>query len=337
MENPFLASLRALHKAAWREEFPKATASTYTSKVKKWQAFCRNAGFSPLAAPTQLQAELYITWLAHSAKNGSPMARDSVKQYVGRLAIVIDQDHPEAFNAFRTLQSARFLKLTLRRMPKNKQRARPLSVAHLAALRAAASGLFSPTGAQAAIFIALLAFWGCLRLCTIFGDAKVGLLPMSWANISRSSGALLVGVFRDKTILSPDEAHLLRLPSLPQQREICPVEALSLLQAEWAGDRFCPSPSDSITIFGPGATDRITCESLLKMLNTAVPPAPASSGLKSHFTKHSFRRGHVQACLRAGIDLNDIMLYGNWRSVPSVRNYAQGATHCSSLSLRIGT
>ena len=93
-----------------------------------------------------------------------------------------------------------------------------------------------------------------------------------------------------------------------------------------------PRPTDSITIFGPNAGDRLSAADILQLLNTAVERAPASTQLKSHFTKHSFRHGHVQACLQAAISLSDIMLFSNWRPAPFASNHAQGATHQSSLA-----
>ena len=332
MANPFTTNLQRLRTQAWQNEFPNATAATYSAKERKWRHFCQLSEHDPATPPSQELVELFITWLSHTAKNGSPMARTSVKQYVGRIATAIGQQFPDTLNAFHSLPTARYLKLTLRRMPKAKQRARPIEMAHLERLRPAALELFPPAAAQAAIFIALLAFWACLRLCTIFGDPKTEASPMAWQNVSAHAGTLYVSVYRDKTILSPDEAHHLALAAIPARPELCPFRAFRMLEAEVAADHFQPRPTDSITAFGPNAGDRLAAADILRMLNTAVQRAPASTQLKSHFTKHSFRRGHVQACLQAAISLSDIMLFGNWRSAPAASNYAQGATHQSSLA-----
>ncbi len=68
------------------------------------------------------------------------------------------------------------------------------------------------------------------------------------------------------------------------------------------------------------------------MLNNLVPAIAATSTVKGHFTGHSFRRGHAQAAISVGIEIDDLMLFGNWRSVPSVVNYTAGAVKASKLS-----
>jgi hypothetical protein len=68
------------------------------------------------------------------------------------------------------------------------------------------------------------------------------------------------------------------------------------------------------------------------MLNNLVSSIAATSAVKGHFTGHSFRRGHAQAAISVGIEVDDLMLFGNWRSAPSVVNYTAGAVKASSLS-----
>jgi hypothetical protein len=139
MANPFTTNLQRLHTQAWQNEFPNATAATYSAKERKWRHFCHLSEHNPATTPSQELVELFITWLSHTAKNGSPMARTSVKQYVGRIATATGQQFPDTVNAFHSLRTARYLKLTLRWMPKAKQRARPIELAHLERLRLSSS------------------------------------------------------------------------------------------------------------------------------------------------------------------------------------------------------
>lgn len=67
---------------------------------------------------------------------------------------------------------------------------------------------------------------------------------------------------------------------------------------------------------------------VLKLLTLFTQPSAAflgqisgliapNSAVKGHFTGHSFRRGHAEAAISVGIEIDDMMLFGNWRSVPS--------------------
>ncbi len=76
----------------------------------------------------------------------------------------------------------------------------------------------------------------------------------------------------------------------------------------------------------------LSFDRFLVMVNSLVPATAASSAVKGHFTGHSFRRGHAQAAISVGIEVDDLMLFGNWRTVPSVVNYTAGAVKASSLA-----
>jgi len=90
-------------------------------------------------------------------------------------------------------------------------------------------------------------------------------------------------------------------------------------------------PTGSIASFGRNC---VSSAALLAFFNKAVPSIAPTSECKGHFTKHSFRRGHVGEALAVGISLSDIMLFGNWRAAPSARNYTVGSVVSSSLASR---
>ena len=85
-----------------------------------------------------------------------------------------------------------------------------------------------------------------------------------------------------------------------------------------------------------GSTDsggQLPMASFLSIINAAIPPLSTKPiGSKRHFTGHSFRRGHVQAALDAGVAIDDIALFGNWKSYISIRNYTVSVTVASRLN-----
>ncbi len=52
------------------------------------------------------------------------------------------------------------------------------------------------------------------------------------------------------------------------------------------------------------------------MLNNLVP-AIAPNTAVGHFTGHRFLRSHAEAAISVGIEIDDMMLFGTWRSHPS--------------------
>jgi len=326
----FTEYLESLRLESWLYEYPAATASTYRSKEQKWRAFCKESAINSEELPTQEQVERFIVWLAHFAKKGGkPMAPTSIKQYGGRIAVTFDRSHSGQLNPFRSDRTSRFLTAVLRRMPKAKQRARPATFGEVAALVAAADHKLDPLYAAVLSFIAVLALWGCLRLCTIFGEAKGAMLPLEHGHLDLVRGSLFVTVCRDKTIRGPDDTHRIELKAVPLAPAICPVYRYIVLLEQFK--RAGIQPTGSIASFGRNC---VSSAALLAFFNKAVPSIAPTSECKGHFTKHSFRRGHVGEALAVGISLSDIMLFGNWRAAPSARNYTVGSVVSSSLASR---
>ncbi len=126
-----------------------------------------------------------------------------------------------------------------------------------------------------------------------------------------------------------DDCDRIVLEPVSRNHLICPVRAFTDYVSHCSNlgfqldDRFAKFSREHV----PLSFDR-----LLVMLNSLVPPIVATSSVKGHFTGHSFRRGHAQAAISMGIEVDDLMLFGNWKSVPSVVNYTAGAVKASALS-----
>jgi hypothetical protein len=120
------------------------------------------------------------------------------------------------------------------------------------------------------------------------------------------------------------------LDPIPGNPLICPVRAYREYVAECSNLGL--SLDDPFAKFSR-VLPSLSFEKFLAMFNVIVPTIPATPAVKGHFTGHTFRRGHAQAAIALGIEEDDLMLFGNWRSAPSVRNYTAGAVKASALSL----
>jgi hypothetical protein len=71
------------------------TKRTCASREKKWLRFCELFGYNFLVLPTQMQYELFGTWLATVAKRGdNPFKTSSFQQYMRHIARMIELDFP---------------------------------------------------------------------------------------------------------------------------------------------------------------------------------------------------------------------------------------------------
>jgi hypothetical protein len=278
-----------------------------------------------------VQYELFGTWLATVAKRGDgPFKKSSFQQYMRHIATLFEADFPPpALNVARSPRSIRFIAAVSRSLESTKQRARPIQIADLYLFCSRLPAYYSPVVAKLARVIALITFWGCLRLGTLLQDQTSTLRVVTWRDFYFDGQRLFVSIFRDKTVKNRDDCHRIVLEPLSDNYAICPVRAFTSYAAECRS--LCLSLDDPFAKFScnhpPLSFDRF-----LVMLNNLVPAMAATSAVKGHFTGHSFRRGHAQAAISVGIEVDDLMLFGNWRSVPSVVNYTAGAVKASSLS-----
>jgi hypothetical protein len=278
-----------------------------------------------------MQYELFGTWLATVAKRGdSPFKKSSFQQYMRYLTTLFEADFPPpCLNVARSPRSVRFIAAVSRSLDSTKQRARPIQIADLYLFCARLPLYYSPVLAKLARVIALVAFWGCLRLGTILQETGSLLRVITWRDFFFDGTRLFVSIFRDKTVKHRDDCHRIVLEPLTGHQLICPVRAFTSYVAECASLGFnLDEPLARFSrVHAPLSFDRF-----LVMLNNLVPASVTTSAVKGHFTGHSFRRGHAQAAISVGIEVDDLMLFGNWKAVPSLVNYTAGAVKASALS-----
>ena len=167
----------------WLNEFHLPTKQTYASREKKWLRFCELFGFNYSELPTQIQYELFGTWLATVAKRGdNPFKTTPFQQYMRHIARMIELDFPPPFtNVARSPKSERFIKAVSRVLDSTKQRARPVRVADLLLLASRLPFFYPPVLAKLVRVIAVVAFWGCLRLGTLLQESSSQLRVLTWA------------------------------------------------------------------------------------------------------------------------------------------------------------
>jgi hypothetical protein len=236
---------------------------------------------------------------------------------------------PPALNVARSPRSARFITAVSRSLDSTKQRARPVQIADLHMLCSRLPAYYSPVLAKLARVIALVSFWGCLRLGTLLQDQNSPLRVISWRDFFFDGTKLFVSIFRDKTVKNRDQCHRIVLEPLVGNDLICPVRAFVSYVAECHSLGF--SLDDPFAKFSHD-TPALTFDRFLVMMNNLVPAIPTTAAVKGYFTGHCFRRGHAQAAISVGIEVDDLMLFGNWKAAPSVINYTAGAVKASSLS-----
>jgi hypothetical protein len=281
--------------------------------------------------PTQIQYELFGTWLGTVAKRGDgPFKKSSFQQYMRHMATVFEADFPPpALNVARSPRSIRFIAAVSRSLDATKQRARPVQIADLYLFCSRLPAYYSPVLAKLARVIALVTFWGCLRLGTLLQDQTSMLRVISWRDFYFDGHRLFISIFRDKTVKTRDDCHRIMLEPLDGNYFICPVRAFISYVAECKSLGFSlDQPFAKFSLNHPA----LSFDRFLLMLNNLVPAVASTSAVKGHFTGHSFRRGHAQAAISVGIEIDDLMLFGNWKAVPSVVNYTAGAVKASTLS-----
>jgi hypothetical protein len=145
-----------------------------------------------LALPTQVQYELFGTWLATVAKRGdNPFKKSSFQQYMRHMATLFEADFPPpCLNVARSPRSARFIAAVSRSLDSTKQRARPVQIADLYLFCSRLPLYYSPVLAKLARVIALVTFWGCLRLGTILQDATSLLKVITWRDFYLSKNLI---------------------------------------------------------------------------------------------------------------------------------------------------
>jgi hypothetical protein len=290
----------------WLNEFHLSTEQTYASREKTWLRFCELFGFSYLELPTQIQYELFGTWLAAVAKRGeNPFKMSSFQQYMRHIARMIELDFPPPLlNVARSPKAERFVKAVSRSLSSTKQRARPVRVADLIVLSSRLPLFYLSILAKLVRVIALVAFWGCLRLGTLLQDSSSKMRVLTWRDFVCDGNRVFVSIFRDKTVKQLDDCHRIVLEPIAGNSLICPVRAYL--------DYVAKCSSLGLSLDDPFAKfsrelPSLSFDKFLVIFNVIVPAIPATPSVKGNFTGHSFRRGHAQAAIALGIEVDDLI------------------------------
>ncbi len=245
------------------------------------------------------------------------------------MRAVFEKDFPPPLdNVAVSPRSLRFVKAVARTLNSTKQRARPIQPDELCLLAKKLPFAYPPPVAKLVMFVALLTFWGCLRLGTCLLKEGSLLEVVTWEDVWFDGVNLFVTIFRDKTVREFDDGHRIILKAIPSHPWLCPVQAYLAYARECM--QLSLNATAPVAQYAAGVS--LSFDEFLDILNALLPGRKATASCKGHFTGHSFRRGHAQAAIKCGIEVQDLMLFGNWKSAPSVRNYTAGAFVASALS-----
>lgn len=260
----------------------------------------------------------------------------SITQYVNHLGCFFELHFPGAENVARSALTKRLVKAVCRHVARPKNRARPITLDELRHFARTVRRNYPGQRGEMLAFVAILAFWGCLRLGTILQPKAAELDVVRWSDVYVCYDAhgphLIVYIYRDKTLNAASPVHPIRIDNFPGDLSVCAVAACKAAQALAAHHCF-PLTAPIASLAVPGSPlSPVSKVDFIGYVNSILPPLPVKPlGSKRHFSGHSFRRGHVQAALALGISIEDLALFGNWKSYVSIKNYTEAATIASQL------
>ncbi len=305
---------------------------------KKWLYFCER--FERRSSnPTQADVIAYICWLSTVGAwaqdrvdgIGSPMAYQSVKDYVDHLGRALRAIQKEAGPVVTESIQTHWALLSIKRLlGDSKQRARAITMAEVQLACKSVRG--SVSFVLAFRVIALLAWFGAFRLGQLLPHSNNKQLPTMRLSdlVQANDNAVFVTSRRSKTNVFNARTRTIRIGG-SDVKELCLATALAELLAFRKRNRL---PIDvSLAELDGGLA---TFEKMVKAMQRLVPAREDTALEKGRVTGHSFRRGFTKAALLAGYSLQAIMVHGDWNHVESVLNsYAVGAV-LPSISLAPG-
>lgn len=181
-------------------------------------------------------------------------------------------------------------------------RARPLTPLEFKDLIVFLSGLGSDT--RPVVVALIIAYLTLLRQSNIasLSSTSIGPHTLRFEDVICTPNALHVTIHTTKTRSAAYPPLVFRLPALPSS-PCCPVQA-------WVryAKHLHPPPGSPAFLLNDGSA--LTVTALAKLLGHA---ASAVLQTNAHTTLHSLRRGAAQACLAAGLSLDDIKQAGSWK------------------------
>jgi len=256
----------------------------------------------------------YITYLATVAKKEEPFAFSSIKVYTDFLGRAASFLSPASPNPVQHPEVQLFLRGVARRLGKQVEKAEPCTEEHLRALSRRALMSLDNIELQTTSLIALLAFWGCLRLGTLIPKRPENALHvLTLGDLEARGTSLLITVRHSKTNQFKERQHIIELPAQADPL-LCPLRAL----IRWTS--LLPHRSSQTTLCTLSTTSRmqLSHSKFLDILNRAIAPLPPLTG-------HSFRRGFVRLAFIRGVPIWQVMLHGDWKTLEVALSYAEDA------------
>ena len=207
----------------------------------------------------------------------------------------------KAFDTYKVGVIKRGLRRT---MPHVTHKVPPITPAQLEHIARVLTELGKP--ARVVKALAMIAFFSALRQSNLLNNTQTGALSthvLLARDIKSTRDHLLISVRSSKTIKSPEQRAVLRLPRMPASI-CCPCEA-------W--DKYV-----RIAKLDPGEPafrcrrSFLTVKRATALIRLALVESSYSN--PSEFTLHAFRRGAAHACKEAGSSLETIKELGQWGS-----------------------
>lgn len=278
--------------------FAESTKSVYRTQIKKYIEFCKNYGYEPVPASSQVICR-YVAYLAQT------MCPSSIKQYLNVVRIL----HLE--NGMQNpVQDDYILKSVIKGIERVKgnfvRRKLPITVDILKAFLT----VLDLKNSQNLTFWAasLVAFFGMMRKSSLFphGAPKDHLCL---SNCTLEDWGIKISVSYSKTIQCQERKVFIALPWNVVDKQLCPVA--TLLKALKLG-RCCQATDYVFTFLSDGKQFRMTYELFTSMLRNVIKKLNLPV---SDYSGHSFRRGGASCAFYAGIPPEIIQAQGDWRSL----------------------
>jgi hypothetical protein len=311
---PLPTALLEAQQVFWSNTLSADTIQAYQTRRAKWNEFSTRFQRSPDDLSPKNIVD-YITYLATIAKKGEvPLAYSSIKVYVDFLGRAKSFTAPEAPNPVQHPEVQLFLRGVARTLGKQVDKAEPCTLQHLRAVSEYAQRNPTNVEAQTVALIALVAFWGCLRLGALIPkrpEKQARVLMLNDVEVRGTS--LLFTVRVSKTIQFAERLHRIEVPAQPDPL-LCPLRAFirwtSLLQPLSSRITLCTLSTTSRT--------QLSHSRFLELFNRIAQPLPPLTG-------HSFRRGYVRLAFIKGVPIWQVMHHGDWKSMEVAMSYAEDA------------
>jgi hypothetical protein len=317
---PLPTALLEAQQAFWSNTLSRDTILAYQTRRAKWNEFSERFQRSPQDLSPKNIVD-YITYLATIAKKGDPLAYSSIKGYVDFLGRAKSFTAPEAPNPVQHPEVKLFLRGVARTLGKQVEKAEPCTLQHLRKASEYAQQNLANAEAQTMALIALVAFWGCLRLGALIPKRpeKQGRV-LTLGDLEVRGTSLLITVRISKTIQFMERLHRIEVPAQSDPL-LCPLRAFN----RWTS--LLRPQSSQITLCALFTTGRIQLSHsrFLEVFNRIVQPLPPLTG-------HSFRRGYVRLAFIRGVPIWQVMHHGDWKSLEVAMSYAKDALIPNPLS-----